>query len=186
MGLFPLGLIGQGSGGAAGVPAFEQISTQILASNATSVTFTSIPATYKHLQIRFTARFADAYTSSNFSIRLNSDSAANYASHRLTSQSGAISADNLTATATPYLGFIPGASTTANTFAAGVIDLFDYADTNKTKVMRAFIGSESSSRMSIGSSLWTNTSAVTTLQLRDAGGLNLVTGSRFTLYGIKG
>jgi hypothetical protein len=81
---------------------------------------------------------------------------------------------------------MPGASATANTFAAGVIDLLDYADTNKTKVVRAFIGSQSSDRMSFGSSLWNSTSAVTALQLREPSGLNLVTGSRFSLYGIKG
>ncbi len=182
--LFPLGLLSQGGGGAAG--SFELIESQILVSNAASVTFSSIPATYKHLQVRCTMRFADAFTSSNFSMRLNGDTGTNYASHRLVNQSGSLSSDNLTSTATPYIGHLPGASATASSFAVGIIDLLDYTSTNKTKTVRAFIGAESASRMSFGSMLWNNTSAVTSLQLREANGANLVTGSRFSLYGIKG
>jgi hypothetical protein len=185
MSLLPLGLLSQGGGGGA-AGAFELIESQVLAATATSVTFSSIPQTYKHLQVRFTSRFTDAFTSSNFSFRVNGDTAANYASHRITNQSASISADNLSATSTPYLGFMPGGSTTANTFNSGIIDLLDYTSTVKTKTFKAFIGSESSSRMSIAGGLWNNTSAVTSLTFREPSGLTLAIGCRFSLYGIKG
>jgi hypothetical protein len=185
MSLLPLGLLSQGGGGGA-AGAFELIESQVLAATATSVTFSSIPQTYKHLQVRFTSRFTDAFTSSNFSFRVNGDTGSNYASHRITNQSASISADNLSATSTPYLGFMPGGSTTANTFNSGIIDLLDYTSTVKTKTFKAFIGSESSSRMSIGGGLWNNTSAVTSLTFREPSGLTLAIGCRFSLYGIKG
>jgi hypothetical protein len=185
MSLFPLGLLSQGGGGGA-VGAFELIETQILTSTATIVTFSSIPQTYKHLQIRFTSRFTDSYTSSNFSFRVNGDTGSNYASHRLINQSGSIFSDNLSSTSTPYLGFMPGGSTTANTFNGGIIDLLEYTNTNKTKTFRAFINSQSSDRMSFGSGLWNSTSAVTSLSFREPSGLTLAIGSRFSLYGIKG
>ena len=186
MSLLPLGLLSQGGGGGSGSPAFELIESQVLASTATSVTFSSIPQTYKHLQVRFTSRFTDAYTGSNFSFRVNGDTGANYASHRIVNQSASIFADNLSATSTPYLGFMPGGNATANTFNGGIIDLLDYTSTVKTKTFRAFIGSQSFDRMSIGSGLWNSTSAVTSLTLREPSGLTLAIGCRFSLYGIKG
>ena len=185
MSLLPLGLLSQG-GGASASAAFELIESQVLASTATSVTFSSIPQTYKHLQVRFTSRFTDAYTGGSFSFRVNGDTGANYASHRLTNQSGSIYADSLSATSAPTVGWMPGGNATASTFNGGIIDLLDYTSTVKTKTFRAFIGSQSSDRMSFGSGLWNSTSAVTSLTLREPSGLTLAIGSRFSLYGIKG
>jgi len=47
----PLGILAASGGGAAG--AFESIATVTATGSQTSLTFTSIPNTYQHLQLMF-------------------------------------------------------------------------------------------------------------------------------------
>ena len=73
--LIPIGFFGAGA--AAG--AYELIETQVLGSDVYSITFSSVPQTYKHLQIRLTARCtASGSTGDWLSIRFNGDSSGNY------------------------------------------------------------------------------------------------------------
>jgi hypothetical protein len=179
--LIPLGILDS-----AGAPAnYELIETQVLGSNVASVTFSSIPASYKHLQLRYTAQ-----TNSNQSVlrgRFNSDTtSSNYSRHYLYgSGSGvgsAASANN------GWLDFGP-LEVGTNLFTAGVVDVLDYANTNKNKTIRALAGRRGSSNpfIQLSSGGWFSTSAVTSLTVSEAFfGQNLLTGSRFSLYGIKG
>lgn len=183
MPLFPLGLLSQGGGGAAG--SFELIETQVLGSNVASVTFSSIPATYKHLQLRYTAQ-----TNTNHSIlrgRFNGDStSSNYSRHYLYGDGSTVGAS--WSTNNGWLDFGPLEIGT-NFFTAGVVDVLDYANTNKNKTTRALAGRVGSANRNIALSSggWFSTSAVTSLTLSEAFfGQNLLTGSRFSLYGIKG
>jgi hypothetical protein len=182
MTLAPLGILAS-SGGA---PAFyELIQTQVLGSSAASVTFSSIPATYTHLQLRYTAR-----TNSNQSVlrgRFNSDTtSANYSRHYLygdgSSVGSAASANN------GWLDFGP-LEVGSDLFTAGIVDVLDYANTNKNKTTRALAGRRGTSNpfIQLSSGAWFSTSAVTSLTVSEAFfGQNLLTGSRFSLYGIKG
>jgi hypothetical protein len=183
MSLFPLGLLSQGGGAAAG--SFELIETQVLGSNVASVTFSSIPATYKHLQLRYTAQ-----TNSNQSIlrgRFNGDStSANYSRHYLygdgSSVGSSASANN------GWLDFGP-LEVGTNLFTAGIVDVLDYTSTNKNKTIRALAGRAGSANRNIALSSggWFSASAVTSLTVSEAFfGQNLLTGSRFSLYGIQG
>jgi hypothetical protein len=61
--------------------AYDSIATTTLSSPAASITFSSIPATYTHLQIRGIARSTAA--AGNVSIAYNSDTGSNYAGHDL-------------------------------------------------------------------------------------------------------
>jgi hypothetical protein len=74
---------------------------------------------------------------------------------------------------------------TANAFAMGVIDLLDYASTVKNTTTRTALGRLETSRVQFSSGLFNNTNAITSLTLQPSS-LNFVTGSRFSLYGIKG
>lgn len=172
--------------GAGGAPAtFELISTQILGSNAASVTFSAIPATYTHLQLRYVAQ-----TVTNASVlraRFNSDAtAANYSRHYLigdgTSASSSATASN------GWLDIGPLEIGT-NLFTAGVVDILDYANTNKNKTVRAFAGRRGTAnpQIQLSSGVWASTAAITSVTLSEAFfSQNLITGSRFSLYGIKG
>jgi hypothetical protein len=83
---------------------------------------------------------------------------------------------------------IVGSTGTANAFGVSVVDILDYADTNKFKTFRSLAGQDqnnTSGRIALVSGLYRSTSAITTLDL------NLESGlwgqySSIALYGIKG
>jgi hypothetical protein len=79
------------------------------------------------------------------------------------------------------------ANFTANVFNGYVVDVLDYANTNKYKTVRALQGFDSNGdgRIYLGSNLWKNTNAVTSITLTAFSG-NFVQYSHFALYGIKG
>jgi hypothetical protein len=183
--LIPLGFLA-GSGGEEG-PAFELIESAILASNQTSVTFTGLgtyASTYKHLQIRVVAR--NYYTSNDrggMNIRLNSD-ASNHNGHRLNGTGSTVSSAFISSQA--EFGDFPYSASNGNEFGAAVIDIYDAFSTTKFKTIRSLGGQTFvSSQVHMNSGLWRSTSALTSIFIRNDGA-NIYTGSRFSLYGIKG
>ena len=164
--------------------SYESIQTITVPSGQASITFTSIPSTYKHLQIRVVGLFsvADRGTIMQF----NSDTAANYSWHRLIGNGTAASSDG--ASGQNYGLTAPnGAPSTTNNPSPGVIDILDYADTNKFKTVRSLGGSDANGNGSIifQSSLWRSTSAITSIKIEASSG-NYNQYSHFALYGIKG
>jgi hypothetical protein len=169
--------------------SYESIATVSVGSGGqSSIDFTSIPSTYKHLQIRYIARNTRAVNWDSLSIRLNSDTGSNYAYHLLVGEGAnpvvAVGQANQTSMATCYQ---TGTTAGSNIFGAGVIDLLDYADTNKFKTVRALGGNDlnGSGAILFASGLWRSTSAVTSISLFSAS-VNFVQYSQFALYGIKG
>jgi hypothetical protein len=77
----------------------------------------------------------------------------------------------------------------SDVFAPNVIDILDYANTNKYKTIRALTGMDTNSSVGViipRSCLWTNTSAITSIELKSVGGsYDFVEHSHFALYGIK-
>lgn len=168
-------------GVAASTNSYESIQTVTVGSGgSSSISFTSIPSTYKHLQIRLLSGSSSAGSSVNY--KLNSDATAtNYYYHRLQGDGSAAGA------AAGNLNRIIDYSGTSTYFAAGVIDILDYANTSKNKTVRALSGYDAngSGLMGLYSNGWTNTSAITRIDLYpDAG--SWVQYSQFALYGIKG
>jgi hypothetical protein len=83
--------------------------------------------------------------------------------------------------------WVAATNTTASAFGAGVIDILDAYSTTKNKTMRTLNGlSGGEVNIRVGSGLWRNTNAITSVTIFDADSTNLVTGSRFSIYGIKG
>lgn len=173
-------------GSAGGAGAMTLISTQVLASTATTVTFSSIPQTYKHLQLRYTAR-ADTGFNVLALLNFNGDSGTNYASHGVYGSGSGMTSFNTTSATriTTNYGFIPGASNDANAFAGVVTDILDYTNTSKNKTVRMLHGNyvSNSPTVSLISGVWLSTSAITSLVLSTNTG-NYVAGSRFSLYGV--
>ena len=171
---------------------FQSIATITLGSDSASATFNSIAADWQHLQLRClykTSRATPSVGAAYLTIRANSDSGSNYSFHRLYGEGTGAFSDG-TANATYFNGGnMIGNSSTTNVFHAAVIDLLDYADANKYKTMRALNGVDNngSGNIALFSSSWRNTNAITSLTLgADAGTYNLLAGSTFALYGIKG
>lgn len=162
--------------------SYESIQTVTVGSGgAASVSFTSIPSTFKHLQIRGISKNTTSSTDCN--ITINSGTAAAYRHQMLGDGSSA------TALATSGNAFLimTANSTVGNTFDASVVDFLDYASTNKNKVVRALSGRDlsGSGLLSFGSALWTTTTAISQISIAPFSG-NLAQYSQFALYGIKG
>ena len=168
-------------------------TTTVGAGGSSTVTFSSIPSTYSHLQIRYIAR--NSGTGDNFIAMkwiFNSDATAVYSNHYIYG-SGAVAASSaLTSTTSAggagLLGMIKdNAAGYNNMFSAGVIDILDYANTNKYKTSRLLGGEDlnGSGRIFLLSSNWQKTTAITQIDLSCETG-NFMQYSSFALYGIKG
>ena len=168
-------------------PAFESIATVSVGSGgASSIDFTSIPATYSHLQIRAIAQTTGAgqFTKMQFN---NDTTVANYRSH-------VIYADGSSVVSNTYTGSIfdgipiwsNNTGNTANTFSPAIIDILDYANANKNKTTRSIDGRENNTIGVLGlmSGLWINTSAITSIKFTGYSG-NFPQYTQFALYGIK-
>jgi hypothetical protein len=172
----------------AGIPAatnsYESIQTITAAGGETSFTFSSIPSTYKHLQVRSIFRpSAIAWLAARF----NADTGTNYSRHDLRGDGSSASAEAGVSVNLMYLHlYLPTPAT--NVFGAGVTDILDYTNTSKNTTVRALGGADANGSGSIDltSAAWLNTSAVTSMTLTTNNGSTFTAGSSFALYGIKG
>ena len=162
--------------------SYKSIAT-VNASSSTNITFNSIASTWKHLQIRFST-----ITSTATSIQLSSNLGNGTNSHQLLgNQTSAVARNSGVATYGLYVPTDTGWGTGSTSPAVAVIDLLDYANTNKNKTVRALYGAETDGTngvVMLTSGFWNSTSAITSLTLTPNSG-NFTSGS-FALYGIKG
>ena len=187
----PLGIFAvAGAGGGAAGATYEQIATNILASATSSVTFSSIPSTYKHLQIRMTIRGTTAFNG-GMGITINGDTGTNYSRHNLFGDGGSVYSQNATSQSRINTdtnnAFFPGGSAGASQFGASIVDILDYL-TSKNKTVRQLAGAYASNGYQVGliSGAYYSTSAVSSVTLTQLAMTNFAIGSRFSLYGIKG
>jgi hypothetical protein len=166
--------------------AYDSIAT-VTVGAAAVVTFTSIPATYTHLQLRCLARGADA-GDSHIEVRFNGDTGYNYSYHYVYGDGATVYAGAAASDAHIRLNRIAGAGTASNIFGGVVFDLLDYANTNKYKTSRALVGYDAngSGQIHFTSGNWRNTSAITSIELAAETQSNFAQYSTFALYGIKG
>ena len=177
------------AGAAAAAGDYESIATVTVGSGgAANVEFTSIATDWTHLQIRCIARTDRASTSDALKVTFNSDTGANYAYHQLYGQGTSVISGGGSSASQIYADRMSAASATASIFGAAVIDILDYANTNKYKTLRSLGGVDlnGSGEMHLDSGLWQNTNAITSIKLVPNVGPNFVQYSHFALYGIKG
>lgn len=169
--------------------SYQSIESVTVGSGGSSyVEFTSIPATYTHLQIRAIVR-SNRNTGDSLNVRFNSDTGSNYSYHHLYSNgSSAGSAIGSSATAIEAWANTIDNSLTANAFTIGIMDILDYTNTNKNTTVRSLQGGDTSGagHVYFSSGLWMNTSAISTIRFYPAYGTGLMQYSQFALYGIKG
>lgn len=178
-----------GAGGVAFASDYELISSQILTGTQSSVTFSglsSYSANYKHLQIRAVGRAAVAAVDMGYRIRFNGGASTDYSFHRINGSGSSVTA-YADAGATYFYtsqGLI-GSSGTANAFGVIVIDILDAFNTSKNTTTRAFDSAQT--QLALDSSGWYNTAAIDSIYMEvDAATPNFASGSRFSIYGIKG
>jgi hypothetical protein len=177
--------------------SYESIATVTVgAGGSSAVTFSSIPSTYKHLQIRCLTRGTSNNTAPIY-LTVNGDTAANYSTHQLLGNGATAYADghaNASYIIDGWGGFQTfSGGDLANTFGVGIIDILDYANTSKYKTARALWGRDNNSSGSITgrvvfeSGSWRSTSAINSLSFTtDATyGITWAQYTQFALYGIK-
>jgi len=182
--------------GAAASTAFESIATATGTGSSGTITFSNIPGTYQHLQIRFIAKNSINQNWANASrlfIQFNSDTGNNYAWHRLYGDGSTVGAQGSSSGGHIRTDFCVAGngSSITNIHGVGIIDIHDYASTTKNKTIRTFTGSDANNisfnpAIGMSSGLWMNTNAITSITLSDESSSNFLTSSTFALYGIKG
>ena len=173
-----------GAGGAGAVGDYDSIQTVTLGSNAASISFSSIPSTYKHLQIR--GNLNNTGTDAAL-VTFNSDTGSNYARHRIAGNGSTTNAAGQASQTNFYINSLMGFFATASVFSPVILDVLDYKETTKYKTARSLTGSEDNSvgGVEMDSGLWQNTAAISTITFTAASG-NWLAGSTLALYGIKG
>lgn len=167
--------------------SYESIATVTVGSGGQStITFSSIPSTYKHLQIRSFAKWNSS--SADFRaglMRFNGDSGANYAAHLLAADGSSASAAGVSSYTSAYwTGHYYGAN---GAYTADIIDILDYASTSKYKTSRSLAGYDANGagRIDYSSGLWMSTSAINSISIIISAD-TFAQYSHFALYGIKG
>jgi hypothetical protein len=177
--------------------AYESIATVTVGSGgSSSIEFTSIPNTYKHLEIRGILRDNRSIGSNIFWSDLlvqcgngSIDTGNNYSMHRLYADGSSVgSGAQTTYSSIAWWDCVPNTQyIAANIFNGTIITILDYANTNKYKTFRGIMGWEANtvqSKMQMGSGLWMNTSAITNIKIATSATLQQY--SQLALYGIKG
>ena len=179
-----------GAGGGAFSSDYELIETVILGSTQSSVTFSSLgtySSTYKHLQIRGAVRTNRSDVLDEVNLRFNGDSSALSTSLRVLQGNGSsVSSGGAGGQNRILVTYTPAANNTANSYAGFVADILDSYSTTKNKTVRSLGGTRDGNvtNVALYAGAWYNTSSVTSIGLTC--NASFVSGSRFSLYGIKG
>jgi hypothetical protein len=187
-----LGIIASQQPGHIATNSYESIATtSVGAGGALSVTFSSIPSTYKHLQIRLIGKNNRAATDDATYMYYNGDNSSGlYSLHYLAGDGATASAGGLANRNEMYILYVTSANATANYFGGAIIDILDYADTNKYKTMRQIGGemynSSANGSIAMSSGLWRNTNAINSITLFGGSTIAFSQYTRVALYGIKG
>jgi hypothetical protein len=172
--------------------SYESIATvNVGVLGSSSIAFSSIPSTFKHLQLRIMCQTNRAVgVGDDIAMTFNGSGADYYAYHILYGNgSSAAATDNNTST---YADLSRFSSTSAGTsiFSAGVVDILDYTSTNKNKTIRELAGYDAngSGVINFGSNLWKPSTpvAISSISLVPTVGTKFNQYSSFALYGIRG
>jgi hypothetical protein len=171
--------------------AYDSISTVTVGSGGSAeVNFTSIPATYKHLQIRIFGKLSITNDPQleNVRFQFNGDTASNYTRHAFEGDGASVTSTGNASLGQNYALLPRSFSGTTNMFGNAIVDILDYTNTNKFKTQRVFGGADfnGSGQVYLLSGVWRNTSAISSIKIFNFGATNFLEYSSFALYGIKG
>jgi hypothetical protein len=168
------------------------IASQTVGGSAAQLSFSSIPQTYTHLQIRIYVRATNTSVNEQILIGCNSDFTAGrylYAHHFYSA--GASCAISYTSnTASYHYGpYIPSDSAAANVYGNIITDIFDYSRTDKYKTIKSFGGYDlnaATGYVGLYSGVYADTQAISQLVFAVTGSpYNLKPGSVVSIYGVN-
>lgn len=157
------------------------------ASSAAQLTFSNIPQTFTHLQVKIFGRDASA-TSINSAFIVFNGSFETHPNHHYLSGNGSSASASSSTTVLMPLPVLPGTNAASGMVGSIIVDILDYTNTNKNKTIRAIGGSDlnGSGAVSFYSGFRINTEAITSLTLGGAysSPYQFAAGTRVDLYGI--
>ena len=172
--------------------AYESIQTFTGNGSQSSFSFSSIPQTYTHLQVRIYVNNTNSGGDwRGVLFKANNDSGSNYYWH-YGYRSGA-SSQGTSASQTTSYGNIMGCITNSfNGAGTAIFDIYDYTNTNKFKTLTMLSGLSRNGQTGgfaygevyTGSQVWRSTNAINSLDFTIATD-NFGTGTVIALYGIK-
>ena len=183
-----LGIIASSISGNLVTNSYESIATVTVgAGGAATISFSSIPATYKHLQLRLYAKSTRAAGNAGDAInmRFNSDSGTNYSYHQLQGNGTTASASGLATQS--QIQIERAGDATASIVGVMIVDILEYANTNIYKTTRNLGGVDfnGSGYVTLMSGNWRSTAAINAISLDPNAG-DFAQYSQAALYGIKG
>jgi hypothetical protein len=190
--LIPFGVLSAAAFAPVALSDYELIASEILTANQASITFGNLgdySSTYKHLQVRITGRLTSNQSGGGgFSrLRFNGDSSTSYRAHNLYGDGSSVTSNASAAAGEIGLNRLPDSAATASAFGAIVIDILDAYSTSKNTTTRQMAGyANNTPYIWFSSGAYFKTDALTSIFLEPGVGGNYATGSRFSLYGIKG
>lgn len=159
-------------------PTYTLISEQVLGSAQASVTFSSIPGTYKDLVVECVHQLS-TITSGNIYLRYNGDAGTNYSDTWIAGNGTAASSGREVSFTYIYCG-----PTSSECVATTVANVMQYASTNVNK--SSLSRTSHSVQFSMANAhLWRSTAAITSLLVGTTASTFSV-GSTFRLWGIVG
>ena len=165
---------------------YELISSVTVgAGGASSIDFTSIPATYTDLCVKASLRQDVAYA--NASIRFNSDSGSNYSTRLVRGDGSATASSTQSGTSADLFPIANRSTYTANTFANGEVYIPNYtAAVNKSFSADAVNENNATAAdAALKAGLWSSTATISSITLLPDTGAKFVQYSTAYLYGIK-
>lgn len=169
-----------------GGTALRLITETVTSGSATNVSFTSIAATYRDLEVRVRGRGTKSATNCDVRMRFNSDTGSNYDLASAMFQASSALGQNV---ATTYItiGHLAAASAPTNAADAIAVQIIDYRGTTFQK---AVMGQGTIKQANSSGSLWTeiysgwwrNTAAITQIDIFPDSNA-FVDGTVVSLYG---
>lgn len=152
-------------------PTYTAIASVTLASDATSITFSSIPQDYRDLIMVSTGTSQSTVVSHE--VALNGTTA-NQSNVRMVGNGSSALSQTLS-----KINIVP-----SSVGFVSIVQFMDYSATDKHKTIlsRENPGNQDVYAMA---SRWADTAAITSIKIEDDGGTVLKTGSKFALYGIE-
>ena len=166
---------------------YTLISSNVLSSSQTSVTFSSIPADYTDLVLRIATRCSA--NEENLRVTFNGVGGTSYSERTLYGNGSAAYSYATTSTNSLIHIYTNASSTTANTFSNVEIYIPSYTSSNY-KPIGSFSVTETNATavtMAPAAGLFSNTGVISSITLTSysGGAISFVSGSSFYLYGIS-
>lgn len=167
---------------------YVAISSQVLASTAASVTFSSIPSTYTDLIIKISAKNSDAGSGTDWiTYTVNGDTGTNYSGTRLY-LSGSTITNNRYSTNNQFIDtrITSAGETLTSSFGQTEIYIPNYTSTSSRQLITFGVAESGDTFANINStaSLYRGVSSISSITFAVSGSYNFIAGSRFDLYGI--